>query len=334
MSRKNSGPRLLPLLGLVALEVACIPGWVMETSNTQEDLMAVWGFSSSDVYAVGANGTFLRRENGRWRALKAKSDISATLFGVWGNAADHVVAVGNQCTILRYSGDLEPPEDGGIAPPPVEILSARTCADFRAIDGPDDAIIVGQDVAQRYSGGGVANYNFCSGNMAGITYPAQNLAFAVGEQGRVCYYQNGWKTKTISLCAVELVNGECPNDPISGQPLLITPVLFGAWVGPGGKGAVVGMYGGVWPIPSEEPWQPIRTGYDVAFRAIHGYEKASGDVEMIAAGDMGVAVRIKGDKASREVIDTPETLNGVWMSDDGQDAFIVGNKGLIAHLRK
>jgi hypothetical protein len=334
MKRNGAGPLAAVLLGLFAMQMACLPGWVTETSNTQEDLMAVWGFSASDVYAVGAKGTFLRRENGRWRALRSESEITATLFGVWGNAADHVLAVGEKCTILRYTGDLEPPEDGGTPPPPVEVLNARSCGDFRAIDGPDDAIIVGQDVAQRYSGGGVGNYSLCSGNLADIAYPAQNLAYAVGEAGRVCYYDSGWKEKTISLCAVELVNGECPNDPVSGQPLLITPVLFGAWVGPGGKGAVVGMYGGVWPLPFEDPWQPIRTGYDVAFRAVHGFEKASGEVEMIAVGDMGVAVRIQGTKASREVIDTPETLNGVWMSDDGKDAFVVGNKGLIAHMRK
>jgi hypothetical protein len=72
-------------------------------------LNAVWGTSSSDVFAVGGFGTIMHYDGESWSVMT--SGKFCTLYDVWGSSADDVYAVGSwsekgvtKSTILHYNG--------------------------------------------------------------------------------------------------------------------------------------------------------------------------------------------------------------------------------------
>jgi photosystem II stability/assembly factor-like uncharacterized protein len=67
-------------------------------------ISAMWGSSSSDVYAVGHRGVILHSAgDGVWHVQRPPTDDRATLEGIWGDAAN-IYAVGANGTIL-HTGD-------------------------------------------------------------------------------------------------------------------------------------------------------------------------------------------------------------------------------------
>ena len=71
------------------------------TSGTSEHLHGVWGTSSSDVYAVGEDGTILRYDGAAWS--ESVSGTYPDLFGIWGSSSGDVYVVGDSGTIVRGS---------------------------------------------------------------------------------------------------------------------------------------------------------------------------------------------------------------------------------------
>lgn len=57
-----------------------------------ERLFAIWGTSSSNLYAVGWSGTILHYNGNRWS--KMESGTEKTLYDIWGVSPDDVYAVG------------------------------------------------------------------------------------------------------------------------------------------------------------------------------------------------------------------------------------------------
>jgi hypothetical protein len=73
-------------------------------------LFAVWGSSSTDVFAVGGSGTILHYDGGDWTAMTWGADFG--LEGVWGSGSNNVFAVGGYDgfglalgVIMQYDGD-------------------------------------------------------------------------------------------------------------------------------------------------------------------------------------------------------------------------------------
>jgi hypothetical protein len=62
-------------------------------------LSAVWGTSSSDVYAAGPYGTILHYGGASWRTVA--SGTAANLLALWGSSSGGVYAVGWYGTVLR-----------------------------------------------------------------------------------------------------------------------------------------------------------------------------------------------------------------------------------------
>jgi len=86
-----------------------IPGsWGTLTSNTSEVLYAVWGATSSDVYAVGAQGTIVHNPNagpgvtGPWNN---QSFGLSTLRGIWGSSPDDIYVVGEAPAVILHTRD-------------------------------------------------------------------------------------------------------------------------------------------------------------------------------------------------------------------------------------
>jgi hypothetical protein len=306
----------------------------MEDSPTSEDLYAVWGATGTDVFAVGANGTVLRRQNAKWRELD--SGVEEDLHGVWGTSTEHVVIVGDNCAALEFNGEPEPPEDGGVAPPDLRALQAETCSNFRDIDGlqANAAFVVAEGRAQWYGGNNLSNGRLFEGRMLGVSVIASGDIFTAGELGFFSHkHGDNWNDRIISICGVSLVDGQCPE----GHEML--PTLWDVWVGDAGQGAVVGTYGGIWiyPPPEGSSWEPVDAGFAVEIRAVHGRVDAGATKDpttFYAVGNYGVAVRLRGTKITREALGTNEHLYGVWVSEDGEHVYAVGAGGTIVHYTK
>ena len=66
----------------------------LEPVPTTEDLFGVWARSAADVWAVGRNGTILRRTDGAWHVVP--SGTTDQLHAVWAAPDSDLVVVGGQ----------------------------------------------------------------------------------------------------------------------------------------------------------------------------------------------------------------------------------------------
>jgi hypothetical protein len=76
-------------------------GWSGTTSGTANDLRAVWGFTPSDVWAVGANGTIVHWDGNGWSP--SPTPTTATLQSVSGTGPGDVWAVGTGYFCAAFS---------------------------------------------------------------------------------------------------------------------------------------------------------------------------------------------------------------------------------------
>ena len=72
------------------------------TSGTKYPLNGVWGSSSTDVFAVGDEGTILHYDGSTWSPME--SGLKKVLNAVWGTSGTDVFVAGDGGTILHYDG--------------------------------------------------------------------------------------------------------------------------------------------------------------------------------------------------------------------------------------
>ena len=70
------------------------------SSGTTKDLKKVFGYSPSDVYAVGDDGMILHYDGISW---SAHDMVSASLVSIWGSSPESMYAVGARGTVLRHT---------------------------------------------------------------------------------------------------------------------------------------------------------------------------------------------------------------------------------------
>lgn len=319
----------ISLLVLLFTSSACVSGWAHEDAATDADLYAVFGVDGGDVWAVGSGGTVLVRRDTHW--IQLDSGVETDLKGVWGTAAEHVVVVGDECTALEYNGEPEPDPETGEVPPDLRPLEVEGCPDFVAIDGvsPTDANAIGSSHIYWYNGSSVSRGGWHAENLLGICTTAQDDRHLCADEGLYKHYDGSeWKSHHISSCPVVLVDGKCPIEEEK-------PILWGVWAGSSGKGGLVGNSGGIWLLPppeGDEQWSTIPTDISSDLRAVAGWQKSNGEVEMFAVGDGGVVYKIVDGKAKRQNVDISANLHSVWVSEDGTHVYAVGDGGKILHL--
>ena len=77
--------------------------WCWQFPSPQGNgLLATWGSSAQDVWAVGGSGTIVHYDGSKWSIVR--SPTNNTLYAIWGSAANNVFAVGDRGTILRWDG--------------------------------------------------------------------------------------------------------------------------------------------------------------------------------------------------------------------------------------
>ncbi len=90
-------------------------GWSRQASNSYSTLHAIWGFSPTQVVAVGStrfNNTLVMRFDGNaWTT--ENTGLSGELYGVWGSSPTNLVAVGEHGRILHGDGTTWTERDSG-----------------------------------------------------------------------------------------------------------------------------------------------------------------------------------------------------------------------------
>jgi hypothetical protein len=106
------------------------PDWQLVMSGLPGALLRVWGFSSKDVYVVGANGDgqgnlFFHYDGTKWKKIDTKT--SESLWWVQGITDKDVRIVGDGGVVLTYD-----PSSGTVskrsAPDPIRLFGAWGCA--------------------------------------------------------------------------------------------------------------------------------------------------------------------------------------------------------------
>jgi hypothetical protein len=84
-------------------EGGAVFAWERVMLLPQNDIICgMWGFSASDIFAVGDNGLILHFDGASWTMMS--SPTSNHLHGIWGTAHNNIYAVGANCTIVHYDG--------------------------------------------------------------------------------------------------------------------------------------------------------------------------------------------------------------------------------------
>ncbi len=99
-------------------------------------LSDVWAASPNEAWAVGARGSAIRWDGGRWREVDVPTE--ANLLRIWGNAANDVWAVGSQSTLLHFDGRAWAAVSLGEAHTP----KPRLKPEFTAIAGLGDHTLI------------------------------------------------------------------------------------------------------------------------------------------------------------------------------------------------
>jgi len=80
--------------------LAAVSEWSLEFPL--RNYSAIWGASSTDVFAVGTSGTIQHYDGAGWGSMS--SGTTNDLYGVWGTSTSDVFAVGDSGTILTTTG--------------------------------------------------------------------------------------------------------------------------------------------------------------------------------------------------------------------------------------
>lgn len=263
------------------------PAWDPTASPTVEDLFGVWGTSRADMFAVGNHGAILHNNGSGWIADPIV--LSEALTGVWGSAPNDVFAVGTGGTILHYDSLWSP-------------ITSPTTASLRAVWGTSSTNVyaVGDGgVIIRYDGTSWSDQTSGVGAiLLALWGTSAEEIYAVGAGGTVLRYDGSQWTSI----------------PVGTQE-----TLYAVWgtssndVYVAGANGVVLRFDGV-------AWTPVQNGGDVRPRALWGTLSrgvvAAGERGVIATGTLGGAAKLvfaslPTSVAAGTTLDTVE----VWVVD-------------------
>ena len=138
----GTAPPLLAIWGSSATDVFAVgsggtilhyngSAWSAMNSGTANQLSAIWGSSATDVFAVGLYGTILHYDGTAWSAMDSGTPIG--LSGVWGSSATDVFAVGSGGIILHYDGTNWSAMDNGTTTDQLDRVWGSSSSDVFAV---------------------------------------------------------------------------------------------------------------------------------------------------------------------------------------------------------
>jgi len=230
--------------------------WSSQTSSTTNDLRGVWGSSSSDVFAVGYDGTILHYNGTTWSSQTRRTDNN--LYSVWGTSSSNVFAVGASGTILHYTD------------------------------------------AWRFKTSGTTN------TLYGVWGSGATDIFAVGASGTILHSDDGTSW--------------------SSQASGTTNTLYGVWGTSSSNVYAVGASGTI--LRSTDSGTTWSSQTSPTSNNLYGIWGSDTD-DIFAVGASGTIIHYVSSWSS-QASGTTNNLYGVWGSD-ASDVFAVGVSGTILH---
>lgn len=285
---------------------------------------AIWGASSSDIWAVGDNGLLLHYDGMVWSASGNVGDLTtANLYGVFGTSSTDVWAAGDSGTLLHFDGKA------WAASPQSTIVSTQTLRGLWA-SAPNDYWAVGLNAAILHFDG--SNWSVAAAP-TGVTAPLYSVwgsgasdVFAVGANGVVIHYKvtspattPAWVSEasntTVTLYSV---SGSGPNKVWAVGWRILGTYVSGAtrydgttWTADTGGNFGLRRATSVWVTPSGKAWA---SGY----------------------GNTGLAAATYNDGTSWNVTDfktltyTSPSVNSSFGFGES-DIWAVGTNGIMFH---
>jgi hypothetical protein len=293
-------------------------------------LRGVWG-DGKRYYAVGAGGTMLTFNGGRWKVIA--SDSYEDLWSVWGASADDVFAVGDRKTTVRVSQGRAKEQ----------VVGRGGFRDVWGFGGQVWAVGTRGEVV-RFDGRSWRNEaTGCLVGLFGVAGASPAELWAVGEGGTLLRRRgNRWARVAGGLQQdlVAVVPGPLAGEghALGRQGVVLrrdrrgrwrqvdTLPLLGTyrdlwsdgkrWIAVGERGVMV-VRSGV-----GKPWRRIATDTPEDLLSVWGYEGGA-----VAVGTRGTVVRLVGENVVRDQTPTGLDLRDVWGT--ARSLVAVGNRGMV-----
>jgi hypothetical protein len=292
-------------------------GWLAIAGATTVDLLAVWGGSADDVWAVGAKGAILHWTGSAWSAVASVTNLP--LGGVWGSGPRDVWAVGPAGTVLHWDGHAWS----------AAAWSDASTWDFVAVwgSGADDVWVVVAPswaypaTSYSVSSGGFAHWD----GVAWIAVSLQSMPSLLAVWGSAS--NNVWAVGTGSLHW----NGTAwlRSDPARSN-------LYAAWGNAandiwaiGAKGIVVHWDGDAWST-ALDPREKASAGCAGNGGYGNGAIWGSSAYDVWATTETNDLLHWNGNAWSTVPTGANGSLISVWGSG-ASDAWAVGCRGSLAH---
>lgn len=269
--------------------------WSSLDNGTRQDLNAVWGSSSSDIWAVGYR-TVLRWNGSRWDPVTVPVVDPQGFVGVWGTGPNDVWVVGRSGVILHFDGAVW-------AQDPYMLMGGSLSAIWGS--GAKDVWIAGtRGITLHNTGAGWVKVDAqTTEDFTSLWGTGPGDVWAAGVAPRR-WNGSQWVAAGVGLSAVALrgVWGTGANT---------------VW-GVAGGGQIYRWNGVQWSSASVSPSLRI-------FNAING----SGGTAW-AVGQSGILSRLDSDQWTHVNSESGRSFNAAWMSavDDG---WAVGDGGSLYH---
>ncbi|MFC1591319.1 hypothetical protein ACFL43_02220 [Thermodesulfobacteriota bacterium] len=271
------------------------PQWEWQNSGTGDSLISVWGTSSSDVFAVGWNGTILHSGGSAWSAMT--SGTTNPLRDVWGTSSSDVFAVGRNGMILHYNGSAW------------SDTASLGWSLFDLWGSSSSDIYVATSYGAFYHYDGSAWSQIATGApgwLQGVWGSSASDVFAVGTDGAIVHY-NGISWSTML------------SDP--------TVEFHDVWGSSGSDVFAVGPYGVIFHYDGSA-WSAMVSGTTEDLMGVWG----SSGTDVFAVGWRGTILHYNGSSWSTMPSPTTNTFYGVWGSS-ASDVYVVGGGGAILKLK-
>lgn len=274
--------------------------WSPMASGTEEHLSGIWGSAANDVFAVGDYGTILHYNGTAW-SLMDSADAGGDRTGIWGSAANDVFAVNENGTILHYDGTAW------------SLMYTGTDEQFWGIWGsaPNDVFAVGN---KGFFGGLIMHYNGIAWSQ--MAYGGSDLDWIGGTSANDVYANGGSEIRHYNGSSWALMDY---NELFDNEVLL----GGGVWGSAANEIFAVGEQGTILHYNGTS-WASMISGTTANFHSIWG--SAANDVFAVA-GD-GTIMHYNGTAWSLMVRGTAVDLAGVWGSSS-EDIFAVGYQTFI-----
>ncbi len=257
--------------------------WSSVSGVTASSVNGVWGASSDNVFVVGDGGTVVHFDGSAWTTMASGS--TADLHGVWGSSSDDVFAVADNGTILHFDGSAW------------TTMASGTTAHLYSIWGSasNDVFAVG-------AGGAIRHYNgsawsaLASGigtDLYSVRGTSASDVFAVGAGGIIRHY-----------------NGSAWSGMTSGT----AESLYGVWAASSSDVCAVGA-GGTIRHYNGSAWSGMASGTTENLYEIWG----NGSFDIYAVGNAGAIVHDNGTAWSSMASGTSSALWGIWGRCDRAD---------------